>query len=382
MRILEATQRFPPALGGVERHVERLSAELVRAGHSVIVSTTDLLRDRPFARLRDPEAPWTYSVHRHRSARILPDLALGTGIWAPGMGFEMLSSDVDVLHAHAFGYFPTWAAALTRRLRSLPLVVTPHSDAGRGKPGSRLYGRSVAWATLRRADRVVALTSLESTYLEGLGVDPARIVVLPNGIDLQEFAHPPARQGSPTGITVLFVGRLSPGQKGLESLVRALAQVPAELDVHVRLVGEDWGGAEQVREWAKRLDLAGRVQILGPVSRAALLQEYANADLFVLPSLFEPFGIVLLEAMAAGLPIVATRVGGIPEVVAEGRNASLVPPADPTALAEAIRTLASSERTRREFSTAGKELVQRFSWERLGPRFVALFEGVVHRARL
>ncbi|EQD47331.1 Glycosyl transferase, group 1 domain protein, partial [mine drainage metagenome] len=120
-----------------------------------------------------------------------------------------------------------------------------------------------------------------------------------------------------------------------------------------------------------------RVEILGPLDRPRLLEEYRRADLFVLPSLFEPFGIVLLEAMAAGLPIVASRVGGIPEVVAEGECALLCPPNDPAGLADALARLTADDGLRRRLGAAGRRRALAFSWETVIPEWVRLFESVV-----
>ncbi|EQD58654.1 glucosyltransferase, partial [mine drainage metagenome] len=151
--------------------------------------------------------------------------------------------DAEVVHAHAFGMAPTWFASMARRLRSMPLVLEPHADRGRGSPGSRAYARAVARFTLRPADRIVVQTRLEADLLVSLGAAADRIVQIPDGIDLTEFAAIPAdRPPHPGGPTVLFVGRLYPEQKGLEPLVRSWARLPPELGLTLRIVGEDWGG--------------------------------------------------------------------------------------------------------------------------------------------
>jgi glycosyltransferase involved in cell wall biosynthesis len=379
LRLLEVTQRFPPALGGVEAHVGRLAAELSAAGASVTVATTDLLRDRPFLRGRAPPAPEGIPVHRHRAVPFFP-APHGLGIGSPGLFREVLRADVDVVHAHAFGYPPTWAGALARALGGPPLVVTPHMDEGTGTRISRRYAVSVARWTLRRADRVIALTRREAGLLASLGVPPERITVIPNGVDLSEFGARPAPPSSPT-VRVLYVGRFYPRQKGLDVLIRALAEIPKRTPVSLRIVGEDWGGTEELLRLAASLGVRPRVEFTGAISRSAVLTEYKGADLFVLPSRFEPFGIVLLEAMAAGLPIVATRVGGVPEVVEEGRTAVLVPPGDPTQLALAIGELARDAGRRQVLGALGRERARQFSWPTLVPQFLRLFTEVAEAGR-
>jgi len=380
MRVLEVTQRYPPALGGVEIHVEAIARGILAAGHEVEIVTTDLARDRPFTRLRTAPPTDPFPVRRHRAVHFLP-APHGLGIVAPGMGFDLLTARADVVHAHAFGMAPTWLAVAARRLRSTPLVIETHADAGRRTSGSRAYARAVTRLTLRPADRIVVQTHLEANLLVSLGAPADRIALIPDGIDLAEFAGLAARASSSRGTTVLFVGRLYPEQKGLDPLVRAMARLPRELGLELRLVGEDWGGVELVNRLGRELGVRDRITMTGPLPREALLQEYARADLFVLPSLFEPYGIVLTEAMAAGVPIVASRVGGIPEVVAEGANALLCPPNDPVALAEAIERLARDRELRARFASAGRVRVEQFSWNRVIPQWIRLFETVVSGRR-
>lgn len=370
--ILELTQRYPPAIGGVERHVERLAAGLASAGAHVGVATTDLLRDHPFARGRPASETGPVAVRRHRVIRVLP-APQGLGLAAPGMFADALRARVDVVHAHAFGYFPTWAGRAVRSLRGTSLVITPHSDPGRDSPLSSLYARAVARGSLRKADRIVALTEREAEWLSGLGVPRERIRVIPNGIDLEEFRDLPSRPvGSPTPV-VLFVGRLYARQKGLEPLIEAFARVAPARKARLRIVGEDWGGLGPLLDRAQQLGVADRVVATGPLSRADLLLEFASADLFVLPSLFEPFGIVLLEAMASGLPIVATRVGGIPEVAIDRRTALLVPPGDSAELGGAMEAVLADPLLAQNLGAEGRRWVTRFAWSRLLPIYEAMF---------
>ncbi len=376
LRVVELTQRFPPALGGVETHVAALAERLRASGVVVRVATTDLERDRPFRRLSTQEGSWPFAVDRYRAVRLFP-APRGLGVVAPGMLFDLLRTRTDLVHAHAFGYAPTWIGALARRLRGVPLVVETHADAGRGTSGTRTYGRLTARGTLAVADRVVARTPAEVRVLSDWGVSPGKITVIPGGIDLEEFERAPSRNRTDEGRTLvlLYLGRIDPEQKGLATLLRAFARLRSDLRPELRLVGEDWGGTSDLGRLARELGVADRTIFTGPVPRAQVLQEFVNADVFVLPSHFEPYGIVLMEAMACGRPVVASRVGGIPDVV--GEAALLVPPADPDALAGALERLGDDPGLRERLGAQGRERVERYRWENVLPHWLRLFEDVV-----
>ena len=372
LRVLQLTQRFPPAIGGVEEHVLHLSRGLRQAGVDVEVVTTDLRRDIPFERLPPSGDAYGFPVRRHR-ARKFAEVPHGLGIAAPAMLLDALASRPDVLHAHAYGSFPTWAASLARSLDGATLVITPHSDRGGPTLSKRTFDRIAPRFTLRRAARVICLTRQEAHHLVTLGVDEDRIAVIPNGVDLGEFHDLADHRDAGLGTTGLFVGRLDSSQKGLGILVRALAALPHAAGLRLRLVGEDWGASEALLRLASRHGVRDRLALVGPVPRAHLLREYARADFLVLPSLFEPFGIVLLEAMAAGIPVVASRVGGIPEVVVDGDTGLLVEPGDAEALASAMLRLAESPALRARLGTRGRKRACSYAWDHLVPRILAVY---------
>lgn len=379
MRVLQMTQRYPPATGGVEEHVANLARRLPSLGVTVDVCTSDLRRDVPFERLDLEAVVPNGRVRRHRAVR-LADVPHGLGTLAPAMALDALSGDWDLLHAHAYGYFPTFAAAAGRLLERIPLVLTPHTDPGTPSLAKRAFDKVVPALTLRRASRVIALTRLEAAHLQGLGVDPERIAVIPNGIDLSEFERP-SDASSRSGATVLFVGRAYPRQKGLDTLVRALARLPRERAATLRIAGEDWGGHDLVRKLASSLGVADRVQILGFLPRADLLREYAHADVLAVPSWFDSFPFVLLEGMAAGLPVVASRVGGVPEVVEDGRTGLLVEPGNPEALASALASLLGDDATRRAMGARGRARADGYSWDAIIPRIKSVYdEALAERA--
>ena len=370
--MLQLTQRFPPAIGGVEEHVYHLALGLTRAGHNVEVLTTDLLRSTPFTRMGSNPGQYPFPVIRARVWKLF-EAPHGLGILAPSMVRHMLNSQAQIVHAHAHGFFPTFAGSLGKALDGQALVITPHSDAGRPSLSKRFFDFVVNQLTLKRASRVIAVSHHEAAHLAALGVPAERIRVIPNGVDLQEFNGPRGqRQGD--RVRGIFVGRLDPDQKGLATLFRALALLPPDLPLEVRLIGEDWGATEILRLTAMQLGITNRVVFVGKVDRQALLNEYREADFLVLPSLFEPFGIVVLEAMATGLPVVASRVGGIPEVVRDGRTGILVEPANARALADALMELCRDENLRITMGADAKDRAAAFDWKTITPRILSIYQ--------
>jgi glycogen(starch) synthase len=362
-------------LGGVETHVYQLALGLAKAGVSTEVFTTDLRTDIPFRRF-DGEVPpvpsAAFVVRRFRAVKVM-NLPHGLGILSPSMAVALFQAEPGVVHAHAYGYFPLLAGGLAEMLRGMPLVVTAHSDPGGHTFSKRLFDWAVPAVTLRRADRVIALTNIEAQNLQRLGVDAGRIRVIPNGVDLKEFEDVPNRHEPRDEFALLFVGRCYPRQKGLEHLISALGLLLSKCKIHLTIVGEDWGGAGTLQALARALGVEKHVTFTGALPRNEVINAYASADAFVLPSLFEPFGIVLLEAMAAGLPVVASRVGGIPEVVSDGKTGLLVQPGDSRSLANALENLISDSALRRRLGAAGRVKATSYSWDGIVPQILDVY---------
>ncbi len=253
---------------------------------------------------------------------------------------------------------------LLRRLlgRGPLVVVCHHLDGYRGGWLERLW----RWARLFLADRIVAVSRHTRGELVSLGLRPERIVVVHPGYAPEALPDPCAR---PPG-KLLCVAPSVP-RKGLAYLLEAMARVEREVVLHV--VGEaDTAYHRRVLQpLVRRLGLANRVVFEGRVSAPALAAHYASASLFVLPSLCEGFGIVLLEAMHSGLPVVACRVAAIPELVDDGLTGLLVPPRDSEALARAIEALVDNPERALQMGLEGRRRVLgRFSWERTCSEFV------------
>ncbi len=238
----------------------------------------------------------------------------------------------------------------------------------------RLLSIQAAWErqNVAQADRVLVTSEYCARVAERCyGVSPAKIAIVPEPIDLEDwearFARAPRRAAERP--TILTVARMYP-RKRIGDLLDAMSRLRERLPgVQLRMVGSGPEHPRLLRRHAK-LGLGDTVVFLGEVSRARLAEEYVNADCFCLPSVQEGFGIVFLEAMAAGLPIVACRCAAVPEVVPDGVAGKLVEPRNPERLAEALEDILTDSRRRKEYGEAGRRRVAEFSAPRVAERFL------------
>ena len=273
---------------------------------------------------------------------------------------------------------------LWARRRALPFVaslkgiIADELQNERGRVRA-LLGVQARWErrNVERADLVMVTSRYSAEVAQReYGVAPERLAVVPEPIDLEvwddQFWRAPRRER--TGPVVLCVARMYP-RKRLQDLLRAAAILRARVPgIQIRIVGRgpEWAMLGRLHAG---LGLADSVVLLGDLPRERLAEEYVNATAFCLPSVQEGFGIAFLEAMAAGLPVVACRVSAIPEVVPDGEVGDLVPPRDPAAIAGALRRLAADPERRRRLGAAGRRRVQGFTPRRVAGAFLAAVES-------
>ncbi len=392
MRILHVSTRYPPGPGGVERHVRELAVRQRAKGHDVRILTSDLWTEIPWERLPPEEVQRTSTpdgipIHRHRARALAGDLHYP---FLPGLSRDIQKSAPDVVHVHTYGTYQGFSALAAERFSGIPYILTAHYHPTWsiwGGPGRkrlrRVYDHFLAGPVLRHASMVVVQTPEEERLLREV-VDPLPPVAMipPGYTPLPAPSDPPDDFSTRYGIRgpfLLFTGRIA-SNKGLLPFLEAFALLaPRSPDLSVVMVGEDGGSRAEVLHRAEDLGLSQRVRLVGFVPEERVLASaYAQASVFVLPSEYEAFGLVLLEAMAQGTPVVSTRVGGIPELVEDGQNGLLVPPGDPRALSEALESILSDPSLRERLGRSGREVtVPRFTWERV----VEALEPVYEHAR-
>jgi glycogen synthase len=400
MRVLFITNEYPPNIyGGAGVHVEYLSRELAELTPVEVRS----FHDQAYV-----EGQLTVRGTKVESSQfagcpvpfVSPLRALATCLAFNGQGI-----DADVVHCHT--WYAHFGGILAKLLYDLPLVVTVHSleplrpwkreQIGRGYELSSWVEKT----TLEMADLVIAVSKSTADDVRRLfDVDPGRIKVIANGIDTEEYKpvdRPEVLEqyGIDRGIPyVLFVGRMT-RQKGVLYLLQAIEHVDPGLQI-VLCAGESDTPELQAELEAMVDDLRRRrpgiVWIPEMVSREATIALYSHAALFCCPSIYEPFGIINLEAMACGTPVAGSAVGGIPEVVVDGETGFLVdaklsdrPPHDPTdpagfarRLAEAINRLGTNPELSRRMGEAGrKRVVNVFSWRSIARQTLAAYEELV-----
>ncbi len=288
---------------------------------------------------------------------------------------------VDLIHAN--WTLSTLTAGLGQPLHRKPIVATVHgSDIYQG--GRMTGGARLSRLALSTAHTVIAVSQSLRDETVKLGVPADKIVVVPDGIDTQRFA--PATQGDGTPSErenlVVFAGSLIE-RKGVHFLLEAAAQVVAGVPNCRFVIAGDGILRESLTQHAEKLGLAGYVQFTGEQTQDQLRDWMQRASAFVLPSLEEGLGVVLLEAMACGTPCVGTRVGGIPDVVVPNTGL-LVPPADATALAHAILQLLRDPACWHAFSLAARQRAQEcYSWPVIAAQLMGVFEraAVAGRAK-
>ncbi|MEO9221573.1 MAG: glycogen synthase [Mycobacteriaceae bacterium] len=392
MRVDLLTREYPPEVyGGAGVHVEYLARGLRR--HADV-------RVRCFGAPRTEPGVTAYADPSELAAA---NPALRT----MGVDLQIAAqcAGADLVHSHT--WYANFAGHTAKLLHGIPHVVTTHSlEPLRPWKAEQLGGGYVlsSWCertALESADAVIAVSEgMRRDVLAAYpAIDPDRVVVIHNGIDTEQYTSDPhtdvlARLGiDPHRPSVVFVGRIT-RQKGLPYLLRAASSFPPDTQLLLLAGAPDTPelAAEVeglVAELRTRRD--GVIWIPDMLGKPEVIQILSHANVFVCPSVYEPMGIVNLEAMACATPVVATAVGGIPEVVSDGETGLLVPitaadaagtPADPAAfvsgLAEAINTLLADPERAAEMGWAGRRrAVQHFSWASIAERTAALYRSVL-----
>jgi D-inositol-3-phosphate glycosyltransferase len=396
MKVAMVSEHASPlaVLGGVDAggqnvHVASLAAHLGKLGAEVTVHTR---RDNPRVRRRVPLAPRVWVDHVPAG----PPLPVGKDDLLPYM--DELARELraawersrpDLVHAHFWmSGLASLAAAkplgipVVQTFHALGVVKRRHQGPADTSPAERLRTEA---GIVGGADHILATCTDELFELVRLGADPARVTIVPCGVDLDLFTPEGPMAPRPRGVyRILSVGRLVP-RKGIDSLVSALPHLPrAELLVAGGPSREDLARDPEARrllQLAQELGVVHRLRLLGRVGRTELPALMRSADVVACVPWYEPFGMVPLEAMACGVPVVASAVGGLVDTVLDGVTGLLVAPRQPVDLARVLARFLRDPRWRVEVGRAGAERARaRYSWPRVAAATFAVYTRVLDDA--
>ncbi len=389
MRVLMVTSSYPLFEGDVTApFIEAIAHAVARRGHQVDVvlphhpalrrGDGEPVRFFPYRYAPDGWSLWGYAqslradVRLRKAAWLLAPLA--TLAVRRAVSARLTALRYDALHAHWLVPNAVAVADLARR-HSVPLTVSLHGSdvfvAERVAPVRALASRALA-----ASGSVTACSEDLRRRAHALGAPPARSHLVPYGVDVEAFSPAAATDGArgrlgvpEDGFLVVAVGRLV-AKKGFDTLLEAVARTGG---VRVLIAGEG-DLRDSLAAQAQRLGV--RLHLPGALDRRTVAAALAAADMVVVPSVVDAAGNVdglpnaLLEALAAGRPVIASRVAGIPDVVEDGRNGLLVPPADAEALTAALRRLLREPETRQRLGDEARHLATtRLSWDEVGRRF-------------
>jgi len=302
MRILQVCPVYYPHIGGTEDHVKNISERLAKK-HDVTVFTTD-----PSGKLRKEEVVNGVQIRRFK-------------VFAPGGAYyfslsmlrALKTSEFDIVHGHDFHALPMF---FSRYAKCKQFVVTPHYHGVGHTPFRNFlmkFYKLIGGKTLKDADRIICVSSFEKNLLlNDFNLEDEKIAVIPNGINLEEFKKT-LKKRKLDHRTILCVSRVE-RYKGIDYIVRALPKL--QDDIELEIVGKGTH-IDSLMRLVSKLGLLKRVEFYQDLSRKELLQRYVNADVFVLLSRHEAFGITVAEALASGTPCIVARGSALEEFVDE-----------------------------------------------------------------
>ena len=368
-RVCLVTHYFPPHKGGIEQVSYEQSKRLTQKGYQI-----DVLTSKFEGRNLNPMKGLT--IHHYPSLNVAKRFGVPYPIISSNAYkiFDKIISECDLVHAHGHVYMASYLAGLVAKKHKKPFIVTQHNTFidyrsflnAVEQVNDFVIGKSV----LKNADRIITVSKETMKYVLSLGADKTKTSVIHNGVDINRF-HPMNKEESrkqlelPTDRKIILSVRRLVYKNGLGTLIESVPPVAQKHPDILFVVAGKGPSRKLIENRIKELKTQNNIKLAGFVPDNQLSTIYAAADQFVLPSASgEGLPLVLLEAMSTGLPVIATAVGGTPEIVTQNKNGVLIPPKNPTAMADAILTLLENKNLALSIGEAARKTIeQKFSWE-------------------
>ncbi len=361
MKILQLTEHYYPFSGGVENVIHEISTRLVRDGFDVEIICQ---REKNTMKYEIIDGVKIHRIYSFTLVKMKYDI----GRIAPEMLLSTIVNDADIIHAHSYGFFPTWTSIFSNK----PTVITTHSD-----PTAKIFPfydllRSIP---IRLCDKVVALTEMEKRHLIMRGVKSENITVISNGVTITNLNSHKTKLSNSDPI-ILCLARLDINHKGQDILLHAMSKVLRKVPSAKLWIAGKGNDLKLLIKIAKELNIDKSVCFKGHISEYSKMSYLKNCDLLCVSPRTDSFPVIYLEAMACGLPIVTTGVGGIPEVI---NNAGLlVRPNDQFALADALIQVLTDREIADDLRGKGLERVKQFNWDDIVKKYEQLYEELMY----
>jgi glycogen(starch) synthase len=386
MKIGTLTWEFPPrVVGGIARHCEGLAKALVQQKHDVHLFTLDFPGSPNYEEMDGVKVYRTST--ELGNPNFLTWVLLFNHFLSKRMADVTKTVDFDVMHVH------DWLAAFSgisfKHYIKKPMVLTVHStELGRAQglhsPDSFSINGIEWWATYEAERVIVCSQSMKTEICDHFNLPQSKVDVIPNAIDASKYQtsadRGEVRQRYGVGYgekLILCVGRLVP-QKGIEYFIRAIPLIAKRFpEAKYIIVGEGWS-RDILEVEARASGHADKIKFTGFASDKEVIDLMTSADVLVVPSIYEPFGIVALEGMATGVPVVASQVGGLAEVIDHDCTGLFVYPRSPESIAWGIgRILSDPDHAKWITENAKEKLHKAYSWEAVAMKTVEVYRKVV-----
>ncbi len=376
MKIAYVTAFYYPTIGGVEQVVKELAERYVKQGHEVHVFTSDWDKKNRI-KLKE-EIINGVKVHRHFHILKIANFA---SIF-PSVLWTLSRYKFDIIHTHVSGHAHTFFGSIIAKLKSTPLIHTTHcpwTEGFRSLAGRILVNfsyKTINRISFKLSDKIIAITPWEIPFIEKYGGNKNKIITIPNGVDKIFFQkiknNDFKKELKINDPIVLFFGRLNP-TKGPDKFVLAAKEILKERkDVKFLIVGPDEGMLNKVKELSKD---EKNIIILGPIrEKEKIVQMYQSSEVYVMPSYREGLPLTLIEALASGLPIVASPVNGIPFEISDPENGFFVKYGDIAKLKEKILFLLENKKLAKEISKNNIEKAKNYDWDLIAEKTLNLYK--------
>ena len=371
--------------------VNGISKELAKRGHKVIVYTSDV--DDDYSRVSE-NIKEIDGIEVHYFRNLTTKTTPYKVFIVPSMVSTLKKTikSFDVVHIHGHRSFQNPAICKLSKSKAVPYIIHAHGTLPRIMAKQRLkwiYDVLFGYRLLRDASRVIALNQMEAEQYRGMGVPEEKIAVIPNGIDLSEYADLPLKGSFKKKFNinddekiVLYLGRIHK-IKGIDILVEAFADIVEKLEgVRLVVVGPDDGHLGELEVLTNDLKIKDNVLILGPLYDKDKLEAYVDADVCVLPSRYETFPMSLLEAYACANPIVCSKVCGLKDLVIDDVTGLLVEEENVSQLAHSILSMLNDGDRAKEMGMRGRRFVEEnFTLEKTVSKLEKIYEDILSRVK-